>query len=169
MNRLAGIYRIEVALPSNPGPIASVTTGTSWAGRFGQSMRIAMTVSLSFDVGVMVPSPTRIDHLRARNPATCRASVYPCLEHRADDPAGHDRRALATSLAPDSLPRCWRNQVCGSATKGAPNSWRLSRRRTAATTAKPPVNPAPAMGGPHRRKPHFSWLRGMDMPQKNGP
>src|SRR5882724_1043417 len=49
---------------SNPEPTASVATGTSRAGRFGQRMRIAMT-SPSFDVVAKVPSPPRHDQTRA--------------------------------------------------------------------------------------------------------
>ena len=49
---------------SNPEPTASVATGPSRAGKFGQRMRIAMT-SPSFDVMAKVPSPPRHDQTRA--------------------------------------------------------------------------------------------------------
>src|SRR6185369_4576658 len=49
---------------SNPEPTASVATGTSRAGKFGQRMRIAMT-SPSFYVLAKVPSPPRHEQTQA--------------------------------------------------------------------------------------------------------
>src|SRR5260221_13669495 len=79
---------------SNPEPTASVATGTSRAGRFGQRMRIAMT-SPSFDVVAKLPSPQRYDQTRAtdRN-QPIRSKAVRVTRERDQARGGRDRGRL---------------------------------------------------------------------------